>query len=59
MVGGTSFHREILKASCSRVSNGKIKILLISKTGKRVQHPHNRNAEIRHSTCLLTTPTRL
>jgi len=31
MVGGTSFHCEILKASCSRVSKSKIKSSLISK----------------------------
>ena len=31
MVGGTSFHCEILKASCGRVSKSKIKIFLISK----------------------------
>jgi hypothetical protein len=31
MVGGTSFHRGILKASCGRVSKSKIKIFPISK----------------------------
>jgi hypothetical protein len=31
MVGGTSFHRRILKASFRRVSKSKIKSFLISK----------------------------
>jgi hypothetical protein len=31
MVGGTSFHCEILKASCGRVSKSKSKIFPISR----------------------------
>src|SRR5450631_2637963 len=64
MVGGTSFHRRILKASRGRMSksndNNKsnTKSFLISKkTGVREQH--NTAAYLGHSTCLLTTPTRL
>jgi hypothetical protein len=40
MVGGTSFHREILKASCGRVSKSKSK----SKSKNKVKNsPRSKN----------------
>jgi hypothetical protein len=56
-----SGHRGILKASCGRVSKNKsnIKSFPISKNKKLEFSTNHGEADLRHSTCLLTTPTRL
>jgi hypothetical protein len=63
MVGGTSFHCEILKASFGRMSKSKsknkVKNFPRSKNKTWDTDPTRDVAAPGHSTCLLTTPTRL